>query len=82
MRISLGVRKSPWPWGASKGHLRPRAEARRFRRANNLGDGLELFPVNVPDYPDDFAFNIVEDFKGLKIYGNRGLPINHPPTEN
>ena len=50
--------------------------------ANNLGDGLELFPINVPDYPDDFAFNIVEDFKGLKIYGNRGLPINHPPTEN
>jgi hypothetical protein len=45
---------------------------------NNLGNGLKLYPVNVINYPLDFTTTIVENFKSLKIFGNRELTINHP----
>jgi hypothetical protein len=50
--------------------------------ANNLDDGLELFPVDVEDFPPDFPFSIIEMFSDLTIFGNRGLTINHPLTED
>jgi hypothetical protein len=50
--------------------------------SNNLDDGLELFPIDVAVYPPDFPFNIIERYTNLKIFGNRGLAINHPATEN
>jgi hypothetical protein len=50
--------------------------------ANNLGDGLELFPVDAAEPPPDFPFDILEKFKKLKIFGNRLEGINHPDTEN
>jgi hypothetical protein len=49
---------------------------------NNLDDGLELFPINVDEFPPDFPFSIVEKYSNLKIFGNRGMSINHPATEN
>jgi hypothetical protein len=45
---------------------------------NNLGDGMELYPVNVTNFPPDFMMSIIENFKDLKIFGNRELTINHP----
>jgi hypothetical protein len=50
--------------------------------SNNLDDGLELFPIDVAEFPPDFPFSIIERYSNLRIFGNRGLGINHPATEN
>jgi hypothetical protein len=50
--------------------------------ANNLGDGLELFPVDAAQSPPDFPFNIMEHYQKLNIFGNRLEKINHPDTED
>jgi hypothetical protein len=52
---------------------------------NNLGDGIEVFPVDIADpveQPDEFPGSTIEDFDDLEFAGNVGEEVNHPPTEN
>jgi hypothetical protein len=60
-------------------------ELRDSKFCNNLGDGIELFPVDVPsgNQPMDFPGNIIEDFQEITTdCNNVEEEINRPATEN